>query len=250
MSILDIGQRTQRTLLVVMVLEDGVLLVCPHAGQPLPVHHVAGGRPTGVKVRVVNAPGTLIGPSVTNQRLTMPLAQVLDDVPHVAEVAGGGGEHGLHADHAPVRAALTLTHTREDVRGPGLDSGHVRHVACPHLDAARHRGGFVLTTVGLRILLISGSVVVFPCNLDQENCDDDHEKDEDGDDTGGDSDKVLHPHFHHQGVTSPRLHRQGEVCHHAARLVLRHAEEGAVLLEAGVGQHQLAAGAEAALELV
>ena len=92
-----------------VILEDGVLLVRPDTGQPLPVHHVAGAA--GVQVRVVNAPGALMCPGLTNQRLAIPLPQVADDVPHVAEVAGGGGEHGLHADHAAVRAALTLTHT-------------------------------------------------------------------------------------------------------------------------------------------
>ena len=148
--------------------------------------------------------------------------QVLDDVPHVGEVAGGGGEDSLHADHAPIRTALTLTHPGQYVRRGSL---HVtpctlHHMTpCTHLNTARHGGRLVHVVAGL------GGVHVLPGNLDQEDGDNDHEEEEDGDDADGDSDEVLHLHLHHQGVSTGLGHLERVVGHGLARLVLRQTQK-------------------------
>ena len=103
---------------------------------------------TGVKIGIVDTPAwhlrswMLIGWTVTNERLVLvgsvSSVQVLDDVSHVSEVgAAGRSDHRLHADHAAIRAALTLTHTRQKVR-----SSHsllsLDNMTSAHLDTAGH----------------------------------------------------------------------------------------------------------------
>ena len=202
-----------------------------------------------MEVGVVHTPARFSRTAVPNERLgVVGVPQVPDDVPHVAQLTVGRGDHGLHADQTAVRAgAVTLAYSGQQVRRCPL-----HHVAGPHLDTAGHGGGLVARHRHRlhHSLVLLVLVQVAPGDLDQQDGDDDHEQQQDGDDADGHGYEVLHLHLHHQRVAPVGLHPHGVVGRAPSRLVLGGAEEGSVLRQAGVGDEELTPGAQTALLLL